>query len=100
MRSTFSNDILQKILTLVPLTATGPEFYVATMTTIISDSYYFLVDTLNHTKYIKLKDHPGSDAVDCYDAILVNVKSLESDGAFKPKYLRYIIHIFENTSNS
>ena len=85
---------------MVPLTATGPEVYVATMTTIISDSCYSLVDTLNHTKNIKLKDHPGRDAADCYDAILVNVESLESAGAFKPNHLGYIIHIFENTYNS
>ena len=84
----------------MPLTATGPEVYVATMTTIISDSYYSLVDTLNHTKNLKLKYHPGRDAADCYDAILVNVESLESAGAFKPEQLGYIIHIFENTSNS
>ena len=95
-----SNDLLQKVLTLVPLTATGPEVYVATMTTVISDSYYSLVDTLNHTKNLKLKDHPGRDAADFYDTILVNVESLESAGAFKPKHLGYIIHIFENTSNS
>ena len=48
LRSTLSNDLLQKVLTLVPLTATGPEVYVAIMTTIISDYYYSLVDTLNH----------------------------------------------------
>ena len=58
------------------------------------------MDTLNHTKNLKLKDHPGRDAADFYDAILVNVESLESDGAFNPKHLDYIIHIFENTSNS
>ena len=85
---------------MVPLTATGPEVYVATMTTIISDSYYSLVDTLNHTKNIKLKYHPGRDAADCYDEILVNVESLESSGAFKPEHLGYIIHILENTTDS
>ena len=99
LRSTLSNDIIQKILTLVPLTATGPEVYVATMTTIISDYYYSLVDTLNHTNNLKLKDHSGRDAVYCYDAIVVNMESLESDEAFKPKHLGYIIHMFENTSN-
>ena len=57
--STFSNNILQKVLTLVPLTATGPEVFVATMTTIISDSYYSLVYTLNHMNSLKLKDRPG-----------------------------------------
>ena len=51
-------------------------------------------------KNIQLKDHPGRYAADCYDAILVNVESLESAGAFKPEHLGYIIRIFENTSNS
>ena len=95
-----SNDLLQKVLTLVLLTATGPEVYVATMNTIISDSYYSLVDTLNHTKNLKLKDHPGRDAANFYEAILVNVESLESARAFKPENLGYIIHIFEDTSDS
>ena len=100
LRSTLSNTILQKVLTLVPLTATGPEVYVATMTTILSGSFYSLVDTLNHMKSLKLKDRPGGGVADCYDAILVNVESLESDGAFKPEHLGYIICIFEDTSDS
>ena len=54
LRNTLSNDLLRKVLTLVPLTATGPEVYVATMTTIISNSYYSLVDTLKHMKNLKL----------------------------------------------
>ena len=57
--STLSNTLLQKVLILVPLTATGPEVYVATITNILSDYYYSLVDTLNHMKILKLKDHPG-----------------------------------------
>ena len=73
LRITLFNTLLQKVLILVPLTATGPEVYVATITTIISDSYYSLVDTLNHMKSLKLKDHPGGDVADFYDAILVNV---------------------------
>ena len=84
----------------MPLTSTGPEVYVATMTTIIYDSYYSLMDNTNQMKNLKLKYHPCRDAADCYDAILVNVKSLESAGAFKPEHLGYIIYIFENTSNS
>ena len=100
MRSTLCNDILEKVLTLVLLVETGSEVYVATMTTIIYDSYYSLVDTLNHTKNLKFKDHPGRYAADFYDAILVNLQILESYGAFNPKHLGYIINIFENTSNS
>ena len=98
--STLSNDLLQRVLILVPLTATGPEVYVATMNTIISDSYYSLMDTLNQMKNPKLKDHPDRDAADCHDEILVTVESLESAGAFKPEHLGYIIRIFENTLNS
>ena len=100
LRSTLSNDLLQRILILVPLTATGPEVYVVTMTPIISDSYYSLMYTLNHTKSLKLKDNQGGDAVDCHNTILEHVESLESAGAFKPKHLGYIIHIFENTYDS
>ena len=100
LRSTLSNDLLQRVLSLVPLTATGPEVYVATMTNIIYDSYYSFMDTLNQMKNLKLKDQPGRDSADCYNAILVNVESLESARAFKPEHLGYIIHIFENTSNS
>ena len=59
LRITFSNTILQKVLTLVTLTETGTEVYVATMTTILPDSYYSLVDNLNHMKSLKLRDHPG-----------------------------------------
>ena len=65
----------------------------------LSDSYYSLVDTLNHTKILKLKDHPGGGVEDCYDAILVNVESHESAGAFNPDHLGYIICIFEDTSD-
>ena len=61
LRSTLSNNLLQKVLTLLPLTATGPEVYVATMTTIISDSYYSLADTLNQMESLKLKDNQGGD---------------------------------------
>ena len=59
LRNNLPSDLLQKVLKLVPLTATGPEFYVATMTVIISDYHDSLVDTLNHMKILKLKYHLG-----------------------------------------
>ena len=34
-----SNTLLQKVLTLVPLTETGPEVFVATMITLLSDYF-------------------------------------------------------------
>ena len=89
--STFSSDLLQKILKLVPLTATGPEVYVAIMTNVLSDSYYSLVDNLNYMKSLKLKDHlVGGVAYFC-DSILVDVERLEISVSFKPEHLGYII---------
>ena len=54
LRSTLSNTLLKKVLALVPLTSTRPEFFVATMTTFISDSYDSLEETLTHTMSLKL----------------------------------------------
>ena len=59
MRSNFSNTLLQKVLTLVPLTTTRPEVFVTTMTIFISDYYDFLEDTLTHMNSLKLKIYPG-----------------------------------------
>ena len=84
---------------MVPLTATGPEVYVDTMTTVLSGSYDSLVYTLNHMKSLKIKDHLGGNVEDCFDAILVDVEHLEIAGDFKPKKLGYIIRIFEDTSD-
>ena len=67
LRSTFLSALLQKVLKLVLLTETGPEFYVATMNTIIYDSYDSLVETLNHMKSLKLKDHLGENVADFCD---------------------------------
>ena len=39
LMSTLSNTLLQKVLTLVPLTATRPAVIVATMTTFLYNSY-------------------------------------------------------------
>ena len=54
---------------------------------------------MNHMKSLKLRDNPGGNVIDCFDAILVHVYPLESDGAFKPENLSYIICIFEETSD-
>ena len=100
LRSTLSNTLLQKVLALVPLKATGPEVFVATMTTFLSDSYDALEETLTHMKSLKLKSYPGENVTDCCAAILVDAERLESAGAFKPEHLGYITRIFEDTSDS
>ena len=85
---------------MVPLTATGPEVFVATMITFISDSYDSLEETLNHMKSLKLKSYPGENVTDFCAAIFVDAECLESAAAFKPEHLGYITRIFEDTSDS
>ena len=85
---------------MLPLTATGPEVFVAIMTTFLSDSYDALKDTINHMKSLKLKIYPGENVTDCCAEILVDAECLESDGAFKSEHIGYITHIFEDTSDS
>ena len=98
--STLSNTFFQKVLTLVTLTATGPEVFVATITTFLSDSYDALEETLNHMKSLKLKIYPGENVTDCCAAIFVDAERLDMAGAFNPERLGYIAHIFEYTSDS
>ena len=85
---------------MLPLKATGPEVFVATMTTFLSGSYDALEETINHMKIFKLKIYPGENVTDCCAAILVDTERLESAGAFKPEHLGYITCIFEDTSDS
>ena len=44
--STLSNTLLQKVLALLPLTATGTEIFVATITKFLYNSYDALEETL------------------------------------------------------
>ena len=64
LRSNLTNSLLQKVLTLVLLAATGPEVFVTTMTTFLSDSYDALEETLNHMNSLKLKIYPGENVID------------------------------------
>ena len=100
LRSNLSNTLLQKVLAFVPLTATGPEVFVATMTTFISASYDALEETLTHMKSLKLKSYPGENVTYCCEEILVDAEHLESAGALNPDHLGYITRIFKDTSYS
>ena len=55
LRSTLSNNLLWKVLTLVSLIATGPNIFFATMTIFLSNYYYALEETITHMKSLKLK---------------------------------------------
>ena len=65
LRSTLSNSLLQKVMTLVPLKTTVSEVFVTTMTIFLSDSYDALEETLNHMKSIKFKSFPGENVTYC-----------------------------------
>ena len=100
LRITLSSTLLQKLLKLVLLTATGPKVYIFIMITVISRYCASLVENLNHMKSLKPKYHPGENVTDWRNAILVYSERLENAGAFNPEYLGYIIHIFEDTYGS
>ena len=84
----------------MPLTATGPEFFVATMTTFLSDYYDALEENLTHVNSLKLKRYLGGNLIYFCAAILVDADRLNSDEAFKPEQLGYITRIFGDTSDS
>ena len=81
----------------MPLTATGSEVFVTTMTTFLFGSYDYLEETLTHTNSLKLKGYPGENIKDLCEAILVDSERLEIAGVFKLEHLGYIIRIFEDT---
>ena len=100
LRSTLSNILLQKVLTLVPFTATGPDVFVVTMTTLLSDSYDAFEETLTHMKSLKLKICPGDNVTDFCASILVDAQRLDSSRDYKPDHLGYTTRMFEDTSDS
>ena len=73
-----SNDLIQKVITLMPLIETEPEVYVAIITTFLSNSYDDLEETLTHTESIKLKSYPGDKVEDFCTAIFIDSECLES----------------------
>ena len=84
----------------MPLTATGTDVFVATMTTFLSDSYDALEETIPHMKSLKPKSYPGENVTDCCAEILVYSDPLEISGPFKHENLGYTTCIFEDTSDS
>ena len=95
-----SNTLLQKVLKLVPLTATGPEVFVATMTKFISYYYDALEETFTHMKSLNLKSYPGENVTYFCAEIWADAERLESARYFKPDHLGYTTCILEYTSIS
>ena len=70
LRSTLLYDLLQEVLILVLVTATGHEVYVATTTAGISNYYDDMEEALNHLKILKFKIFPGENVIYLCDTIL------------------------------
>ena len=70
------------------------------MAKFLSDLYDALGETLTHMKSIKLNIYPGENNKYFWAAIWVGAEHIESVGSFKPDHLGYIIHTFEDTSDS
>ena len=83
-----------------PWTATGPEVYVSTTATVISNYYDGMEDTLNKLKSIKLNSCPVYSITHFCAIILVDCERIDSDRGFKPDKLGYITCIFEDNSDS
>ena len=78
LRNTLHNELLAKVLRYVPITASGPEIFMATVTVCLSDSYDALEQTKTELKAIKLKDFPGENVQHCVAKILDLCERLES----------------------
>ena len=76
---------------------TGTEVYVSTMEEVLSESYYYLDDNLNHFEMIKLKSDPRDNIGYFYAEILVDVDIIHISISFRTNYLGYIAHIFDDT---
>ena len=55
---------IQNVLKLVPLTSTGPEVYITTMTIFLPNSCDTLEETLTHMKSLKLKSYAKENIAD------------------------------------
>ena len=86
----FLNGLLQKIPTLVTLTATRTEVYIDTMNIFMSYSYSSLQGTINHLNIVKIESYPSDNVAYSCDDILVDFYHLESYGELKPEHLGYI----------
>ena len=99
LRASLNAEQLTKVLQEVPITATGPEVFVATMLVCLSDSYDAMEQTKEALKAIKLTDFPGENVQQCCTKILELCERLDSAGAFEANLLCKIVRIFEQTSD-
>ena len=99
LRSALSNYLLQKVPTIVPLTATVTEVCAITTTAILPDSYKYLDETPNNLRSLEIKKYPGENVADFSIKILVGAERLQSSRAFNPKNFFYTPCIFEDTSD-
>ena len=100
LKNNLSNNLLQKVLSLVPLTVTGTEVSVNTISTFLFNPYDALEETITHMKSLKIKIYPGENVTDLCAKILVDSERLESAGDLNPEQRGYITRIFEDSPDS
>ena len=64
LKITLSYALIQKVLKILSMEVTVPEVYVTTMITVLYGSYASLVDTMNQTNSLRLKDILGKNVTD------------------------------------
>ena len=79
-----SNDIIKKVIKLVPFAATVSKVYVFTINIVISSSDDDLGETLNHINSLNINNHMGYNVPYLCATILVDVERLDSSRYFKP----------------
>ena len=99
LQNSITHDLLAKVLRLVPITASGPEVFMAILSVCYSDSYDALEQTKTNLKLIKLKDYPGENVEECVTVISQLAERLDSAGAFEPQLLCSIMKIFEHAKD-
>ena len=81
------------------MNASGPEVFVAILTTCVSDSYEALEKTKAELRKMKLTDFPDENVIDCSATVLRLAERLDSAGEFEPNLLCAVARIFEHTSD-
>ena len=84
---------------MVPHTANRPDFRVANMNTLLSDSYNYLEGSINYLDNTKIKSYDGGNVAGFCAEILVVADHLYSSRAFNLNNLGYITIIFEDISD-
>ena len=98
IRNSISPKLLTQVLAEVPVTASGPETFVALMQVIYADGYDALDQCKEELKALSLKDFPGENISDLNLKITQYAERLDSAQAFEPDLLCKIVKVYETST--